>query len=152
VKTSAAGIELIKKYESLKLKAYRCPKGKLTIGYGSTTAVTPEMVITEAEAEERLIKDLAVSEAAIKRVITRTLSQGRFDALVSFVFNIGGHAFAGSTVARLINQGAKDQEIINSLKMWNKVTSTNADGTKNVKTLQGLVKRRQDEANLFGQI
>lgn len=140
MKTSLAGLRLIKKFEGLRLKAYICPAGVLTIGYGSTGAhVKPEMVITAAEAEALLIKDLARFENAINRLVKVPLNQNQFDALASFIFNIGIGAFEKSTLLRILNTGnynaAADQ-----FGRW-----TRGGGV----VLEGLVKRRKEEKNLF---
>ena len=90
VKISKAGIDLIKAFEGLRTEPYYCSAGVLTIGYGSTGAhVVAGKAITEAEAEALLVKDLARFEAGVSELITKPLTQGQFDALVSFSFNLG---------------------------------------------------------------
>lgn len=140
MKTSLAGLRLIKKFEGLRLKAYICPAGVLTIGYGSTGAhVKPGMVITAAEAEALLIKDLARFENAINRLVKVPLNQNQFDALASFIFNIGIGAFEKSTLLRLLN--AKDYlKAADQFGRW-----TRGGGV----VLEGLVRRRREEKNLF---
>lgn len=144
MKTNQAGIDLIKKWEGLRLTPYYCSGNKLTIGYGHTSAagepiVTPELRITASEAEDILKRDLAKFEAIVLRVINAPISENQFAAMVSLCFNIGGSAFAKSSVARLTN--ARDYHgAAESFALWNK-----AGG----KVVAGLVKRRADEAALY---
>lgn len=101
MKTSKAGIDLIKQFEGCRLKAYRCQAGVYTIGYGHTKGVTPGMTITPQQAENLLQHDLAAFELAVDG-IGAPLTQGQFDAAVSLCYNIGTRAFTNSTVASLI--------------------------------------------------
>lgn len=134
-----AGLNLVKKYEGLKLRAYRCPAGVWTVGYGSTKGVHEGMVITQDEADRRLRDDLGEAERAVETLVTAPLHDNEFAALVSFVFNLGAGAFAKSTLRKLINE---KQNLVASLefKRWNK-----AGG----KVLPGLVARRAEERTLF---
>ena len=86
MKTSPKGIALIKEFEGLRLKAYKCPGGVWTIGYGHTAGVKSGMVITEAQAEEYLKADLIVFERYLNG-LGLALNQNQFDALVSFIYN-----------------------------------------------------------------
>ena len=141
MKISAAGLKLIKEFEGLRLTTYTCAAGVLTIGYGSTGAhVTPGKTITEAEAEALLLKDLARFEAGVAELITKPLSQGQFDALVSFSFNLGCGALEESTLRRRLNGGEEANAVIaQELPKWVK-----AGG----QTLPGLVRRRDAEVKL----
>lgn len=139
MKTSKNGIELIKKYECLKLKAYKCPAGVWTIGYGHTKNVKQGDTITEKQAEILLIYDLFDFEYCIKKNVRIPLSQNQFDALVSLCFNIGCGNFLKSTLLKKLNEG-KIAEAAKEFLKWNK-----ADG----KELAGLTKRRQEEMELF---
>ena len=137
---SAEGISLIKGYEELKLKAYLCPSKVWTIGYGHTRTAREGMVITERDADALLLQDLRTAENAVNEFVTVPLTQNQFDALVSFVFNIGISAFKHSTLLVLLNkedyQAAKEQ-----FARWNKGSGGNV--------LQGLVRRRREEGKLF---
>lgn len=137
---SQDGLNMIMKHEGCKLKAYLCPANVLTIGYGHTGSdVKAGMVITQAEAERLLLKDLDRFCAAVQRLVTVSLSDNQFAALVSLCFNIGEGAFGKSTLLRKLN--AKD--IIGATQefpKWNKGGG---------KVLPGLVKRREDEQHLF---
>jgi lysozyme len=144
MKTSKAGIDLIKRWEGVKLTAYKCPAGIWTIGYGHTSAagspkVVAGMTITTKEAEEILTRDLLKYETAVKNALTRAPNQNQFDAMVSLCYNIGPGAFKKSSVAKRFNEG-NVAGAAEALRMWNK-----AGG----KVLQGLVNRREDERKLF---
>lgn len=137
---SKAGIDLIKQYEGLKLKAYICPAGILTIGYGSTGPhVKKDMVITQAEADRLLLKDLERFEKNVMNVVKVSMTQGMFDALCSFSFNVGNAALTGSTLLKKLNAGDK-QGAADAFKNW-----TFGGG----KQLPGLIKRREAERSLF---
>ena len=141
MKISAAGLKLVKTFEGLRTTAYVCPAGVLTIGYGSTGAhATPGKTITEAEAEALLLKDLTRFEAGVAELITKPLTQGQFDALVSFAFNLGCGALEESTLRRRLNGGEEANAVISQeLPKWVK-----AGG----QTLPGLVRRRDAEVQL----
>lgn len=136
---SKDGLELIKKYEGLRLKAYKCPAGIPTIGYGHTNGVTMGMEISQSVAEKYLLEDIAPIERALN-ALHINLRQGQFDALVSFIFNLGQGSFNESTLKKKILASAPDSEICAEFKKWNK-----AGG----KVLAGLVKRREDEARTW---
>ena len=139
MKISAKGLALIKEFEGCELKAYVCPAGVLTIGIGSTGPHVYEgMTITEAEAEALLLKDLVRFEKAVNELVTAPLSQGAYDALVSFTFNCGEGAFADSTLLRELNEGKDPNAVAKAqLPRW-----TNSG-------LAGLVRRRAAEVELF---
>lgn len=139
MKTSKAGIELIKRHEGLRLAAYLCPAGVPTIGYGHTKGVRFGQVITEAEAEQFLIEDLKTSEQEIDSHNLQ-LNQNQFDALVSFVFNVGAGNFRSSTLLRRVRFNPDDRDIENQFKRW-----VYANG----RVLPGLIKRRNDESKLY---
>jgi len=139
MRISNKGIELIKKHEGLRLSAYQCSAGVWTIGYGHTGNVTPDMTITLAEAEELLRKDLLTAETAVNAAYL-AVNQNQFDALVSFVFNIGKGAFGKSTLLKKAVVNPDDPSIRDEFMKW-----VNGGGQR----LPGLVKRRNDEANLY---
>ncbi|MDT0206988.1 lysozyme [Serratia marcescens] len=116
MRTSEQGRDFIKGFEKLRLKAYPDPGtgGKpWTIGWGHTKGVKPGDRITQEQAEAFFSEDLAVFELTINSAIKRPMTQNQFDAMVSLAFNIGGSAFAGSTLAKKFNagdiKGAADQ-------------------------------------------
>lgn len=141
---SQEGINLIKKYEGLRTEAYRCPAGIPTIGYGHTGTVDGKkiemgMKITEKKAEKLLKEDLQRFEKGVSDCVQVPLTQGQFDALVSFSFNLGVGSLQSSTLLKLLNQG-KYKDAAEEFGKWVK-----AGG----KILDGLVKRRADEKKLF---
>lgn len=141
---SQKGINLIKKYEGLRLDAYLCPAKVPTIGYGHTGTVDGKpvkigMVITEKKAEELLRKDLECFENGVCNCVKVPLTQGQFDALVSFSYNLGIGSLQDSTLLKLLNQ-KKYEDAAEQFERWVK-----AGG----RTLEGLVKRRRAEKTLF---
>jgi len=139
MRTSQKGIDLIKKFEGCKLKAYKCPGGVLTIGYGHTSKVYKGQIITQEEAELFLREDLIVYENCIKKYVEVNLTQNEFDALVSWTYNLGCGSLKKSTMLWHLNDGKGDLVPI-EMQKWNK-----AGG----KVLKGLVRRRKAEADLF---
>jgi lysozyme len=140
MKISQKGLAVIKQFEGLRLKAYKCPAGVMTIGYGSTGAhVKLGMTITEQEADRLLLDDISRFEVGVQEVIKQSLTQGQFDALVSFSFNVGLGALRESTLAAKLKAGDV-AGAANEFTRWNK-----AGG----KVLPGLVKRREAEHDLF---
>ena len=144
MKTSKNGIQLIKSFEGCRLKAYKCPANVWTIGIGHTGLVngkpiTPDLTITELMAETLLAIDLQKFENAINTKVKKPLTQNEFDALVSFVFNVGIGAFANSTMLKLLNQG-NFELAAKQFDRW-----IYAKG----KELNGLKKRRAAEKALF---
>lgn len=142
--TSQRGRNLISDREGNVLKAYQDSVGVWTIGVGHTSAagapkVTRGMTITLAESDEILSRDLKTFEKAVRDAVKVPLTQNQFDALVSFCFNIGGGAFAKSTLVKKLNAGdtagAADQFL-----RWNKVKG---------KVVRGLTTRRQGERAQF---
>lgn len=136
MKTSKKGIELIKKFEGLRLEAYRCPAGVLTIGYGHTGPDVKEgMKIDEKKATALLKKDLEKFEARVMRYYPKyRFNQNEFDALVSFAYNIG-------SIDGLTKNGKRSRGMI-----ADKILAYNKAGGK---ILNGLVKRRKAEQALF---
>lgn len=133
-------ISLIKKHEGLRLEAYLpTPNDVWTIGYGHTHTTKQGQKITEAQAEALLRKDIKWAEEAVNKSVVVPLTQNQFDALVSFVFNVGAGAFGSSTLLRLLN--SKDYEgAANQFLRWNKQKGV---------ALKGLTKRREEERKLF---
>lgn len=148
---SAACLVVIKKFEGLhklgadgKIKAYRCPAGRWTIGWGHTKAVRSGMSIDEAQAEQFLREDLDnIAVPAIRKLIKVEITQPKMDALCSFIFNVGEANFASSTLLKKINANDFDGAAAEFAK-WNKAT---VDGKK--VSLPGLTRRRTAEAALF---
>ena len=90
MKTGTKGIELIKHFEGCELEAYHCAAGVPTIGYGHIKGVQMGDTITQEQAEQMLVEELNEYEGYINDMVTTPLSQNQFDALVSWVYNLGG--------------------------------------------------------------
>lgn len=143
-RTSARGIALIKRFEGLRLRAYKDVAGVWTIGYGHTGPdARAGSAITSARAEALLRRDLRRFEAAVARLVTVPIGQARRDALVSLAFNIGIGAFGRSTALRRLNAGDPDGAA-EAMRWWNKATVA---GRKVV--VRGLTRRRAAETALF---
>jgi len=135
-------IDLIKKYEGCQLKAYKCPAGLDTIGFGNTfyedgSKVKPGDVITQERAEKLLLNLLPKFANIVNKKIKVEINQNQFDALVSHTWNSGG----SDTLFKLINNKATEAEIRN----WFETKYITANG----KVLKGLVDRRKTESNLY---
>lgn len=139
MKPSQQCIDLIKQYEGFRAKPYICSGGKLTIGYGHTATVTNDMEITKEEADDFLTEDLKYAAECVEEYCDVELTQGQFDALCSFVFNLGCGAYRSSTLLRLLN-GGNESAAAQQFGRW-------VHGGSNV--LPGLVKRRESERELF---
>lgn len=145
---SQEGLDLIKGFEGYhdslpdgSCKAYRCPAGVWTIGYGCTEGVHEGLIITEAEAESRLRAELTKHEGHVNRLVTVDLTQQQFDALVSFCYNCGAGNLAKSTLLKRVNAG-NHADAVKQFPLWNK-----ADGV----VYRGLTRRRAAEAELYEQ-
>lgn len=140
---SYMGIELLKEHEGFREKAYKDTGGVYTIGYGTIKwlgkPVEAGQTITDKEALLALQADLAWAQTAVNQLVRVPLKQHMFDALVSFVYNIGESAFSKSTMLRLLNEGKYDQAA-EQFKRWNQ---------DNGKVIPGLVSRRKVEESLF---
>lgn len=143
-KISANGVNLIKRFEGLRLEAYLDDGYKIpTIGYGTTRinnrTVPMGLTISEAQAEKYLKDDLEKFEKIVNEQVGVSLTQNQFDALVSFTYNLGGHNLASSTLLKKLNSG--DYEgAANEFSRW-----VFANGIK----LRGLERRRKAEKEMF---
>ena len=136
---SSKGIDLIKHFEGCELEAYHCAAGVPTIGYGHIKGVQMGDTITQDEAEAMLVHELTEYENYIHDCVTAPLNQNQFDALVSWVFNLGVGNLKASTLLKVVNVGNYDR-VPEQIMRWNKA---------NGKVLEGLTRRRQAEADLF---
>ncbi|AXD43095.1 lysozyme [Salmonella enterica] len=144
---SDRGVALIKTFEGCRLKAYPDPKtggAPWTIGYGWTgkvdgKPVTPDTVIAQETADRLLKTGLVSYERDVSRLVKVKLTQGQFDALVSFVYNLGARAFSGSTLLRKLNAGDYDGAAGEFMRWVSPGTEVEA----------GLRRRRQAERDLF---
>lgn len=136
---SESGLEFIKQAEGCRLEAYLDSVGVPTLGYGHTHGVKASDTCTQEQADAWLLEDLQSVYTDIADYVEVALTQGQYDALCSFVFNLGGSALRNSTLLRLLNagdyEGAQKQ-----FSRW-----VHAGG----QVLAGLVKRREGEAEMF---
>ncbi len=139
MKIGPSGIALVKEFEGLRLSAYQDSVGVWTCGYGSTTGVGPDTVWTQDEADAALLNDLKTAEACVNGAVTVPLTQGEFDALVTWTFNLGCGTLRKSKVLAYLNASDYDTAC-EHMKLYDK-----AGG----ETLPGLTRRRLAEADLF---
>ena len=139
MKVSQKGIKLIKDFEGCKLAAYKDSVGVPTIGIGHIKGVKMGMKITQAQADKYLVEDLAVAEKCLNSLGV-TLKQNQFDALCSFIFNLGVGNFNSSTMKKYIVAKCSDIDVTDQMVKW-----CNAGG----RPLLGLRKRRTAEANMY---
>lgn len=150
MKTGRKGLELIKKFEGFYPKPYRDPVGIWTIGYGTTyyligskkvAVKSTDKPLTEPEASKILEIQLAtIYEPFVNQLVKKPLNQNQFDALVSFVYNLGASALQRSTLLKKINLNPNDTSIRAEFQKWRL-----AGG----KVLPGLILRRNEEADLY---
>lgn len=138
-------INLIKKYEGCKLKAYLCPAGIPTIGFGNTfykdgTKVKIGDTITQEQADELLLTILTDFIEAVNHLVKAPINQSQMDSLTSFVYNVGTGNFQKSSLLKKINVNPSDPSIADSFMLWNKAKG---------KVLAGLTARRQAESSLY---
>ena len=148
MEVNKAGKDLIKRFEGCKLKAYKCPAGLWTIGYGNTfyedgTKVKEGDVITQERAEQ--LFDLIVNDFAeqVDALVKSNVTENNFAAIVSFTFNVGVGNLKKSTLLKKVNANPKDKTIPAEMKKW-----VRANG----EVLKGLVRRREAEAKLYEQL
>ncbi|EMR4174198.1 lysozyme [Serratia marcescens] len=141
---SKDGIELIKRFEGLRLKSYQDSVGVWTIGYGWTQPVDgkkvgPRMQIDQATADRLLKCGVVQYEQGVNQLVKVKITQGQFDALVSFAYNLGLRSLSTSTLLQKLNDGDK-QGAADQFGRW-----VSAGG----KRLDGLVARRAAEREMF---
>ena len=137
------GLDLIKYFEGFSPTVYQCPAGLPTIGYGHLIKKGESYTsVTEDEAEDLLRHDVQVAEKAVLRLINVSLTDGQFDALVSFTFNLGSGSLQSSTLRRKVNR-QEHKQVPTQLRRW--VWSGG-------KKLKGLQLRRDAESSLYKNI
>lgn len=146
MKPSQKAVDLIKQFEGFRANAYLCPANVATIGYGSVTwgngqRVKMGEIVSMATAEKLLLNDLEKRAKALEGL---KVNQNQFDALISFVYNLGVGAFKGSTLFRKVQQNPEDVTIRHEFMKWNK-----ARVAGKLMELKGLTRRRDAEANLY---
>lgn len=140
MKISNNCVSLVKQFEGFEAKAYKCPAGVWTIGYGHTLNVRPNDVITEPQALALLEEELQDYAAKVAKIVP-VANQNQFDALVSFAYNLGVNALGTSTLLKKHIVGDYEGAQAEFMK-WTKA---------NGKVLAGLVKRRNHESALYGK-
>lgn len=149
METSERGINMIIAFEGMELNAYKCPAGVWTIGVGHTgevdgVPVKRGMLITQAKAKELLREDLKKVELYLNRQsFAGRLTQGQFDALVSFLFNVGSGAFQTSTMRKCLCTG----DFEGAAAQFGRWIFGTVNGKK--EKLPGLVTRREKEREIF---
>ena len=141
MKASDLLISKIKEFEGFSSTAYTCAGGVVTIAYGHTRGVKITDRCTKSEGERWLREDLAPIEAYLN-TIPEVDTQGKYDALCSFIFNLGMGNFKGSTLLKKIKAGAPTEDIQAEFKRWVYAKK---------KVLKGLVKRREWEARRWAE-
>ena len=138
-----AAVALIAEAEGCRLRAYKCPAGVWTCGWGATDGVQPGMMWSQQQADQRLCADLTKRTAAVEAMLTEHADPNQLGALVSLAYNIGTGALAKSTVLKAHNRG-DFQAAARAFGLWNKATV----GGK-LTVLPGLTARRAAEAALY---
>ncbi len=137
---SPAGLAFVEARESFRARAYLDSTGVPTVGYGSTGPdIHLGMVVTMGWASARLARDMAAAVLCVNAHVRVALTQGEFDALADFTYNVGQHAFAYSTLLTKLNAGdyaGADAQF----QLWDK-----AGG----RVIAGLETRREAEAQMF---
>jgi lysozyme len=139
MKTSGIVIELIKEFEALRLEAYQDTGGVWTVGWGHTANAYPGKVITENEAKMYLQWDIEDTEAKLDG-LNLLLNQNQYDALISFIFNIGIGRFKRSTMLKRLRENINHPDIPIQFKRWIYDAG---------KIQPGLVRRRNIESALY---
>lgn len=141
MRLSDYAFERIKEFEGCRLEAYRCPGGVWTIGYGHTKGVKEGQKIDKETASRLLAEDIEYFEAFLdKESYAEDITQGQWDALVDFLFNLGIGNFLSSTLRKKILKDIDEPTIPDEFRKWNKSKG---------KVLPGLVKRREWEAQMY---
>ena len=153
ITVNASCINLIKRYEGLKLKAYLCPAGVPTIGFG-TIKYPPNInggrkvkigdEISQGVAIACLMHDIEQKANAIDPMLREDLTPNQFAALISFAYNLGEGALRSSTLLKKVNKDPNDPSIVDEFLKWSKAR---VDGKLTV--LKGLLKRRKEESTLY---
>ena len=141
MRMSDYAFERLKEFEGLRLDSYRCAAGVWTIGYGHTKGVKEGQKIDKDTAGRMLVEDVECFEQFLaKEPYAEDITQGQWDALVDFLFNLGVGNYLSSTLRKKILKDIDDPTIPNEFRRWNKSKG---------KVLPGLVKRREWEAQMY---
>lgn len=137
--SSRNGLSLVQQFEGCKLKAYLCPAGVPTIGYGRTKGVKLGDTCSQAQADAWLVEEYDAFEAGVRKLITVVVTANQLGALTSFAYNLGLGALRSSTLLKRLNAGDYAGAAAQFAR-WDKAAG---------KTLAGLTRRRAAEAALF---
>ena len=143
-KCNNLGLDVIMNSEGIRLISYKDMAGVWTIGFGHTKDVTPGQHADPKQVETWLAEDVRIAEEAVEKLVKVPISDNQFSALVSFVYNLGEGALAGSTLLRLLNEG----DYINAAKQfreWDHVRTIHG----HLVVAPGLRVRRRREELLF---
>ncbi|MEZ9604256.1 MULTISPECIES: lysozyme [Vibrio] len=140
--TSEQGLSHVANEEGCRLKPYQCSADVWTAGLGHTSGVTPQIVLTEQQAAEYFVEDISAAEQVVNKHINQTASQGEYDMMVSFVFNLGAGNFTRSTLLKKFNQG-DHQGACNEYPRW--VFVNGKDCRLKQSNCAGIPKRRTKE-------
>ena len=141
MKVSQECIDLVKFFEGFESKAYLCPAGVWTIGYGRTKNVKEGDMVNELQAERDLLEELEEFGEQVLSVVRVSIKQHQFDALVSWTYNLGVGNLQSSTLLKKLNSGDKNS-VPSEMVRWNKAAG---------KVLAGLTRRREAEAKLWAR-
>lgn len=141
-------LDIIKQFEGLSLSAYKCPAGKVTIGFGNTFYEDGKPVlmgdkITRDRADFLLARVAEQFAGRMAKYIKANLNDNQMSALLSFAYNCGIGNFSGSTLLKKVNANPNDPTIRQEFMKWNRSSG---------KVLNGLTRRREAEANLYFKI
>lgn len=139
MKASQQAYNLIREFEGLRLQSYQCPSGIWTIGYGHTTNVAPNTVISQLQANLLLQEDIAQCERTLNKY-NLALTQNMYDALISFIYNVGAGNFHRSALLSKVKANPYDSSISDEFLKW-----IHSKG----KPLAGLQRRRMAEMKLY---
>lgn len=131
--------QLTEAFEGCRRVAYQDQGGRWTIGYGHTAGVQEGDVCTQEQAEQWLLEDSAWAESTVNKYVTVTVTQGEFDAMVDFTFNLGSGSFQHSTLLKLVDVG-DFAGAANEFVKWDKVGGVE---------VAGLLRRRLAEQQMF---
>ncbi|MGF1842271.1 lysozyme [Vibrio clamense] len=145
LRTSENGLRHVAGEEGCRLKPYQCSADVWTAGLGHTQGVTPGVRLTERQVAEYFVEDIAAAERVVSKYITQTPSQGEFDMMVSFVYNLGAGNFAASTLLKKFNQG-DGEGACNEYRRW--VFVNGKDCRLKQSHCAGIPKRRAKEQSV----
>lgn len=140
---SRDGIELVKAFEGCRLTPYFCPANRPTDGWGNTHNVDMKRTLTQSQADTRLASNMMVVSSDVAKLVKVDITQGMHDALCSFVFNLGAHALAGSTLLKKLNAG----DYIGAAEQFERWDKAKVKGV--LTPLLGLQRRRLAEKVMF---